>query len=411
MKSIRKNIIYLAGCLLVLSGCNDYDWDVDNNTTLTPLSGINGPEETLMTVNYRDSVSLDNTVLKEGETISFNWEKVKAADYSKVFYEVQYFTSADQSTPFYIKKTGNNKIDHSLQITEREWNSILELSGLPQNAEGEVYWCVYASNGVNHVESERRKIKVKRPDGFARYPDEIRLTGTANEAGETFKYGIPLDKLNSGYLNNKGEMKFSHNGQYGGFIYLADGQFTLQEKVEGTTLIRRFQITEGGELKELVADQTTVNTPVSAGKMHRVWIDFKSQQAKIQEVEEVTLYYYGTNGSLGSFSQPDKRQAIWTLPLYLELSGTSATKYKYKFSMKMKDHSGNEDWVYWGSFEKTAVNQRPESPATYYYLSETDDSGDYCFKFRNTGHDKRNVVFHLDCSTGIANYTHTIVIQ
>lgn len=407
MKSIYAQCIMVMG--LVFFSCSDYNQDVDHNTSLTSINEvICSMPDVIMDVNYKDSLGESGSHLNKGRVVHFEWDQVKTSDFSKIFYEIQFFNINEEKTPFYSYKTTWNQTDNFADITEFEMNGIAESGGVKQNTEVTLKWRVRASNGINEIFSPFYNMKIKRPDGFARYPSELYYVGSAVEGiKDTVFYAPKLKNLKT--MHQVGSNKeYRDNGEYNVFTYLGDGDLYLIEKLSGDSIYRRFTISENNDLIEVLANEQPIK-PVKKGAMHRIHVNFKTGKAKIVAIDNLELWYNGSvNGSLGSFSLEDPKTPVWTLTHYMELSGTAISKYRYKFRTLETDHSGNSDYQYWGYETTTAVNQTPNSPVNYFYLYPADGSTNNCFKFQDNGHDKKNLRFTVDLRVSTDYYTHSI---
>lgn len=410
VKSIYIQCIIVAMGLTFFS-CNDYDWDVDHSTTLTAIQEVScSMPDVLMSINYRDSLEDSGTHLKKGKTVHFEWSKVSAADYSKVFYEIQFFKASNLEKPFYSYETTSNQIDNFADITEFEINDIAERGEILQNGEATLKWRVRASNGVVETFSPVYDMKIKRPAGFARYPSAIYFLGSAVEGVDDVVYYAPRMRNLKKLVMNGTTKEYRETGEYNTFSYLQDGEFYFLEKLSGDTIYRRFTLSENNDIVEVFGGQAIQQVKtIKNNAIHKVQLNFKTGKGTVTAIDNVELWYNGSvNGSLGSLTLADAKTPVWTLTHYLELSGTTISKFRYKFRMLETDRSGTSTYNYWGYESVNAVNQATNSPASYFYLYPTDDTTSNCFKFQESGHDKKTLEFTLDMRTLTDYYTHSI---
>jgi hypothetical protein len=391
LKPLVKPLVYSLTCLLVylFSACNNYDWDTDHNTTLTPLVFISENLSANIEINYRDSI------YNSGDTYTLRWEKVKTGDYSVVFYEVLFY-AADESQPVYISKTENNQTENSLTLTDKELNIIAEKAAIPQNATGEIKWKVRASNGVNEaLSAESRSISITRPQGYAYYPAEIFVLGSAVETGEEEHLTSPMKK--------------QPEGEYDAYIYLSEGEFYLKEK----DVTRRFYITEENELQELFGEDTRTNTPVAPGKIHHLQLNFKNAAAQLTAIDAVELWYSGIDDTWGELTLENPKIPLWSLTKKIELVNYPAAlpDYRYKFRLKETGKQGNTSFRFLGYSAQSAANISASTRPEYFQLYQVDDSrSNYCYKFSRDDHDGKNLLFTVDMQINTEFYRHYITI-
>lgn len=410
---MKTKLIYIYGLIctaLMFSACNDYDWDVNHNTTLTPLTSVSGADRIVMTTNYRDSLNNNGNVVNSGQTYSLTWDKVTAADYSKVFYEVEMYTSGDLTSPFYVYKTTSNKIDNFANITERDWNIIAERAGIAQSSEGEIQWRIKASNGINTVYSDYKKLTLSRPAGYAKFPDDLYILGSATVGGDTIQRATIFRKIQSKIPGTSDPTLYKKTGEYNLITYLKDGEFSIIEKLETGFGYRRFAITSDNKLVEITKGQSDVKSKAITGnKMHRIYVDFKNQIARVTEVKSLDLWYGGTDSAIGTLSLEEENTPVWTLSQYIEFSGSTIAKHKYKFRMSEADANGLISYSFWGYEDATGgTNPTAQTAANYYYLYQTDAlTSSSCYKFM-TSQDKKTLSFRVDFRTSIDYYTHSV---
>lgn len=323
------------------------------------------------------------------------WRKTSAADYSVVFYEVLISTTSDFETNVYKITPENLGTDTIVQLTNKELNVIAEYLGIKQNETGTLKWKVRASNGYSeNIKDDTRDVTIKRPEGFAYYPEKVYLLGTATGVGDTLKNAIQL--------KNDGD------GMYEIFTYLGNGDIYFIEKLTNRT--RYFS-----SLDDKLIEENKKISIVDPGKIHRILLDFNNQTIKIAAITKVSLWYSGTNSIIGNdFNLEDAKSPIWNMNMTLNLVNGSngLLDYRYKFRMEEKDLTQKLDTIYWGSEKISSAQQTSSSAASYFYIYERDASqSDYCFKFSRDGQNGSSLKFLLDLRPDIANYTHSVTVN
>jgi hypothetical protein len=404
MKSINK-----IGLLFVIAwgitACNNYDWDVDHTTTLSPLIITSDDITTDITVNYRDSTS------NLGNTYLLSWDSVHAADYSTIFYEVLFYTT-DETKPFYIGKTEVLQTENFLKLNDQSLNLIAEKAAIPQNATGKIYWKVHASNGVNDILStEKRTITVSRPAGYVYYPERVYVTGDATQAGELEDGRYLLKKVMRDTTIAGNKIKL-FEGEYEAFVYLKEGKFTLKEG----GLTRYFFISENNELSELFGEdvQNKGNVPIKKDKIHYLRLNFNKSTASLFSVEAIEMWYSGIGDTWGELTQSDSKIPRWNLTRKIELVNYPATSpdYRYKFRLSETDRNGNAVTAFWGASVKTALNISASTEDSYFELKKIDDSrSDFCYKFSREGHDGKTMNIVVDFQSTTEYYRHYLFVN
>ena len=376
----------------MLSSCDNFEWDFDHETTLSAFEISSTDQSASIVINYADSTE------NFGNEIKLEWSKSEAADYSTVFYEVLFYNPENLETPAHRAMTTKGQIENFLVLTEKELNVIAERVGIPQSGTGDIIWKVHASNGIaEKASNNNKKITVSRPDGFAYYPEKMLITGSAvvSEKALVMKRIVQREV---------------YTGEYELFFYLSEGDFYLTEQGTG----RRFYITEEGRFTELFGTEkeTQKNTILSKNKIHRVKIDMKKSTAIAVVIESVAVWYSGTNDILGEMQQEDASIPYWTLTKQLELVNNAGfPDYRYKFRIGQKNMKGESSFSFWGYSTTTAPSQGANTPASYFYLYEVDDSrSNFCYKFSQTGHDQSVLNFGVDFRAESDAFEHSITI-
>ncbi len=387
MKTTYFSVLILL--MAVMTSCYDFDWNFDHETTLSKIEIISSEQSVDITVNYTDSTT------NLGREIRLEWDASKAADHSKVFYEVLFYNNSQSlDSPFYKMITGFGQIENFLILNEKELNIIAEKAGIPQKKSGSIIWKVRASNGINELFSANyQTINISRPDGFAYYPDKMLIEGAA------IGTDMSLELKKSGQ---------KEAGEYELFFYLAEGNFYLTEK--GSE--RRFYISQDGKISELFGSdkESLTNTPITTNKIHRLKVNFKKSTATIVAIESVGVWYSGTNSVLGEMQQENEKVPYWSLVKKLELISVGGfPDYRYKFRIDQKNMKGENSFSFWGYSSLTAPNQGENTQSNYFYLYEVDSSqSNYCFKFSRTDHDQHELKIDADFRPETDYFKHSI---
>lgn len=382
---------------LTFSSCNDYDWDKDNTTTLTAIN-ITSTDE-----NIALEASTIDFAKEDGRSVELKWDRVKAADLSAVYYEVWFYT-ADEDEPFHKEKTERNQHSNFLTLYEKQLNIIAERAGIAQEKTGTIKWKVFASNGViRELSEDFKSLTITRPKGFAYVPSELYLMGSGTSAGDDPSKAI-LMKKNLIFDRNTRVFLDTITGGFDAFVSLGEGNVYLMEKVSDTRF-RYFSVSNGA-----LSDGKSEIATIEKGKMHRVSVNFRKETAHYAAIEEVGVWYSGTNSLLGVMTQADETRPVWNLEKYFEVVNRD---YRYKFRLKEKNENGDSSYSFWGPDAKTVNSQGSTTEAWYFYAVEVDNSqSDYCYKFNNLEglHDKKTLNITFNLSSSLQAYTHSIAV-
>jgi hypothetical protein len=384
-KSIKFSLLSVAATLL--TACYNYDWKEDLNTSLTPVMITAGDIQANMLVNYRDSTTSGNTYI-------LSWEKASAADYSTVFYKVLFYM-VDEASPVHVVIPEKNGVENQLNLSERELNIIAEKAGIAQNATGNIHWKVYASNGINEIyAAESRTIAISRPDGYAYYPEQLYILGSATPYGTVESNVALLRKVTT--------------SEYCAYVHLSDGRFYIKEKDR----LRRFLINDDNTFRELGEDEAgATNVPVTPGMIHFVSLDFKNLTARLASIDRVELWYSGINNVWGELEQLKPGYPVWSLIKDVVLVNyPSLLDFRYKFRLSETDMKGDSYYHFLGSSVSTMLNISDNTADSYFAVYDRDDSrSSFCYKFA-LKHNNATLQIDLDLQSGIDFYRHYITV-
>ncbi len=372
MKNIFKQFLVLLAFSTLIIGCESDDEMA--NTNVTAVEDLYAPEDNA----YFNLEAQSEAV--------FEWQAARAEDNGVVLYEVVFDAEGgDFSDPVYVIPSDGNGMQRSLTLPFSELNAIAGMAGIEPENKGNIKWTVHSSKGINVVKSEiSRTIEVERPGGFPP-PDELFLTGSATEAGETIDDAIAFKKLSA----NRFEI----------YTSLSEGEYQF--------ITRRDENHEmyGVDGEDLVAE--TPGTHSGEETVYRIQVDFSDGSVNMTEVEKVELWFAPSGEFL--FELPYAENGIFEAENeYIEFQQEDwGRDERYKFRFTFNDGGESvEEW--YGS--TNADNQRPnaDSSESYWYMVPvTDDRWNNTFKFGDEV-DMSNANIQVWFNTEVDEYTHSI---
>lgn len=348
MKTIIKLGI-LSFVLLLISSCNKDD---EINLNVSAVKTLYEPTDG-KTVVLQSSASA---------TLYFEWEPALAEDGGMVLYEVAFDKEGgDFSKPIYKTASDNNGGYNYATITHSQINKIAQYAGIESSATGKIIWTVFSTKGVNEVKAEKyRTLEITRLAGFAELPVDVYVTGAGSEGGSD--------------LTNASIMKAIASGEYEIYTKLTSSEsYYFTDANSGTP--RQFYI-ENGVLIEGTSTSTVDTTAV-----YRINLDFNSGSSVITQISDIQLYFCPNDDFV--FSHEYQGNGIWkasSQPITFKQEDWGRDE-RYKFMMTTINSSGETVEEWWGT-PNTDSRPTADSPASYYYLYEVDDSQwDGKFKF------------------------------
>ncbi|MCH7409781.1 SusE domain-containing protein [Belliella sp. DSM 111904] len=368
-------LMALAMMTLVVS-CTEDDGMI--HTQVTPVQALYSPD--------------NNAFFNLGaqSSVAFEWQAALAADNGVVLYEVVFdLEDGDFSEPVYVMPADGRGLQRRLSLPFAELNSIAQLAGIGPEERGRLKWTVRSSKGINVQPSEvSRVIEVLRPAGFPA-PDELYLTGTATEAGDSVDEAILMKRIGTNSFEvftrlNSGTYQFIDRKSENAFSFYVEGD---RLRSEGIT---EFQGEEG---------------------IYRIRLNFSGGTVQMHTIEKMELWFAPDGVFL--FELPYDQAGVW-----LEENRTIAFKQeswgrdeRYKFRLSVRDSNGQPQEEWFGS--SNADNQRPtaDTNASYWYMLPTsDDRWNHSFKFQ-TEVDNSPVDIRVIFNAEVSNYTHQITIR
>lgn len=365
-----KKLFIIAPLCLTIASCADYDWDFDHNTELCSFDIISSD----ITID----LTAEDTDMATEHTIE--WEKSKAADYSQVFYKVLFSAKGDFGSPDYELEPAAIGTDNKLVISNRNINIIAEACGVEQNSHGDIKWTVCASNGINNIlAGSVHTISVSRPAGFAYIPESVAVKGSDSTEA----------------------MKKTAEGIFEAFMYLGEGEYNISDIA---SVDRNYTISSG----KLV--QNGCFKAVSAGKIHHLTVDYNSATATIASVEEVGVWYNGSQSVISVMTPAENNSAVWSSTFLFE---SVDNDLKYKFRLTEKDTNGEEQQLFYGYSSETSRPQSATSPASYFYLVPENgfNGSSYCYSFNRTLHNQKMLSVSINLRPTTENYTHNVTVR
>lgn len=391
MKKTIRYIIPLFILSFVFASCDDND-SVKHETTIS--------EFTYITEDM--NLELKNTS-KESYTLS--WNPSYSGDNTTVFYEVQ-FAGEDANFEDLVyneipEKTGS--INH-LTLTDSTLNIIAEKAGIKQLTKGNLYWRVRASNGINEFIPEARKIEISRPAGFAAYPVNLYVKGSAVEGDGALKMLKNIEK------GNTSADAIPNSSIFDLVVSLKKGELYFANSLTGR--IRTFAV-EGGKVAE---DVDPIQIP--ADGIYRVRFNFGTLAAEVTSIQGVDqIIVKKDNENLLFKSLEYKGNSLWEASYTALLPDGSniptGTQYKFRVS-ETSLLSGTTSYSYWGAPAISASPPNSSTEAVYFYVTKVDDQAisatqlNY-YRFAN-GVSGKSMKTSLNLNSDQVNYTHTCAI-
>lgn len=355
-----------------LSSCTSYDWTNTHDTELTEFEITTGD------VTY-DAADAD------AEDLVIEWTPSRTNDHTLVFYKVIFATKADMSDVYYELESLNFGTETNVEISPSELNIIAELGGIPQDAEGTVYWTVKANTGVTDMQSDEvHKLTINRPDGFAYNPEHLFLETPSGE-----------------FIT----MKLVDFGRFEIFTTLSEGEYKITERMAGGKT-RNFSVS-GDKL----IPGGTIHAP-KGGTVTHILADFNTSEGTLATVNSVSLLYLGDAQNPVELPLLAGNDATWQGTYHFTRVGNT---YTYKFIVNETNTEGDTRDIYFGYLRSNAQSQTANTPADYFDLYRCADAGtSFCFRFGNANnfqidHDLL-ITVDLNNEGELDNYKHTVEV-
>ena len=373
MKNLIKKLAFITVSVFVL-GCEGDD--SLKNMNVTPVDALYSPE--------------DNAFMNLGaqSTAVFEWQAAKAEDNGMVLYDVAFdLEGGDFSNPVYVIASDGKGFQRKLNLSFTELNRIAGMAGIQPESNGKLKWTVLSSKGINVQESAiSRIIEVQRPGGFPP-PDELYITGSATETGESISEAIQMKKISTGIFEI--------------YTSLKAGEYQFITRNEGTP--ETYYI-EGGDLK---ADGSTTFSGEEV--VYKIRVDFSDGSTQLTEIEKVELWFAPTGEFL--FELPYAGNGKWVAKeKFIEFKQEDwgrDERYKFQFTV---NNGGDAEEEWYGS--TNSDNQRPnnETSAVYWHMVPvSNDRWSNSFKFGDMV-DESNVNVEVIFNTSVPEYTHKITV-
>lgn len=373
MKNIYSKLLIVICAVFLVSCDND---ETMSHTNVSAVNALYSPA--------------DNKFFDLGAQSSaiFEWEAAKAEDNGAVLYDVVFDReSGDFSKPVYTIPSDGKGFQNKLNISFTELNKIAEMAGIQSESIGKLKWTVHSTKGLNVQKSSVSGIiEVQRPGGFPT-PDQLFITGTASENGETVADAQSFKKT--------GATSFEI------YTKLKAGSYKFITRKNGTPEV--FYISDA-KLK-----QDGATTYAGESKVYKIKVDFSDGSTTMTEIKKIELWFPPLSAYL--FEYTYSGGGIWKaankhIDFKVESWGKDE-RYKFKFTV-VNGTTTSEEW--YGSVN--GDNNRPDAStaASYWYMVPvTNDFWNNCFKFA-TAIDNSNVNAEINFSAAATAYTHSFTI-
>ncbi|MWB95491.1 hypothetical protein GON26_14065 [Flavobacterium sp. GA093] len=372
MKNIYSKLVLIL-CTVFLVSCDN---DEMSHTNVSAVNALYSPANN----KFYDLGAQSSAI--------FEWEGAKAEDNGVVLYDVVFDReNGDFSNPIYVMPSDGKGFQKTLNLSFTELNKIAGLAGIESETIGKLKWTVYSSKGLNVQKSSVSGIiEVQRPGGFPT-PDQLFITGTGSETGETVANAQAFKKV--------GATTFEI------YTKLQAGSYKFITRKNGTPEV--FYINEG----DLKQDGATTYTGES--KVYKISVDFSDGSTKMTEIQKIELWFPPMGEYL--FEYTYSGGGIWKADnktiVFRQESWGRDERYKFKFTV-VNGTTTSEEW--YGSVN--GDNNRPDAntPASFWYMVPvTSDYWNNCFKFA-TAVDNSNVNAEINFSAASPAYTHSFTI-
>jgi len=374
MKNIYSKLLIVICAIFLVSCDND---ETMSHTNVSAVNALYSPVEN----KFFDLGAQSSAI--------FEWEAAKAEDNGAILYDVVFDReSGDFSKPLYIIPSDGKGFQNKLNLSFTELNKIAEMAGIESQGIGKLKWTVYSSKGLNIQKSTvSRVIEVQRPSGFPA-PDQLFITGTASENGET--------------VSNAQAFKKTGATTFEIYTKLQAGSYKFITRKNGTPEV--FYIGEG----DLKQDGATTYTGDS--KVYKIKIDFSDGSTTMTEIAKIELwfpplgvYLFEYTYSGGGIWKADNKKIV-----FKQESWGRDERYKFKFTV-VNGATTSEEW--YGSINVDNGNRPTETtPASFWYMVPvTSDFWNNSFKFTSAV-DNKNVNAVIDFSATAPAYTHSFTV-
>ncbi|SHG33905.1 SusE domain-containing protein [Flavobacterium defluvii] len=373
MKSLYSTIILIL-CAVCIVSCDN---DEMSHTNVSAVNALYAPANN----KFYDLGAQSSAV--------FEWEGAKAEDNGAVLYDVVFDReNGDFSKPIYVVPSDGNGFQKTLNLSFTELNKIAALAGIEAETIGKLKWTVYSSKGINVQKSTVSNIiEVQRPGGFPT-PDQLFITGTGSENGETVSAAQAFKKI--------GATTFEI------YTKLSAGNYKFITRKNGTPEV--FYIADN-KLK-----QDGAATFAGDAKVYRIKVDFSDGSTTMTEIKKIELWFPPLSSYL--FEYTYSGGGIWKAAnkaiSFKQESWGRDERYKFKFTV-VNGASTSEEW--YGSIN--GDNSRPDGAnvaASYWYMVPvTSDFWNNCFKFASAV-DNKNVNAEINFSAASPAYTHSFTV-
>ena len=372
MKNIYSKLVLIL-CTVFLVSCDN---DEMRHTNVSAVNALYSPANN----KFFDLGAQSSAV--------FEWEGAKAEDNGVVLYDVVFDReSGDFSKPIYVVPSDGNGFQKTLNLSFTELNKIAALAGIQSETIGKLKWTVYSSKGVNVQKSAASgTIEVQRPGGFPT-PDQLFITGTGSEKGETAADAQAFKKT--------GATTFEI------YTKLSAGSYKFISRKNGTPEV--FYIADG-KLK-----QDGAATYAGDSKVYKIKVDFSDGSTTMTEIKKIELWFPPQSQYLFEYTYAGG--GIWKAAnkkiVFKQESWGRDERYKFKFTV-VNGATTSEEW--YGSVN--GDNSRPDAntAASYWYLVPvSSDFWSNSFKFASAV-DNANVNAEINFSAAATAYTHSFTI-
>lgn len=371
MKNIYLKLVFIL-CTVFLVSCDN---DEMSHTNVSAVNTLYAPA---------DNKFFD---LNAQSSAVFEWEGAKAEDNGVVLYDVVFDKeNGDFSKPIFTIPSDGNGFQKTLTISFSDLNKIAILAGIPSETIGKLKWTVNSSKGINVQKSAVSGIfEFLTPSGFTA-PDQLFITGTGSEGGETVANAQAFKKN-----GNKFEI----------YTKLSPGTYKFITRKNGTPEV--FSITEG----KLKQDGTT--TYAGESKVYKIVLDFSNAGTVMTEIKKIELWFPPMSQYLFEYAYAGGGtwKAANKLITFKQESWGRDERYKFKFTV-VNGTTTTEEW--YGSVN--GDNNRPDATTAasfWYMVPVTSDFWNNCFKFSGAV-DNKNVDAEINFSATSPAYTHSFKV-
>ncbi|MBZ4190201.1 SusE domain-containing protein [Niabella beijingensis] len=377
MKTIIAKIFIACSLFVFITGCKKSDMEY-KDPKVSAVDELYAPLE-----NQQVTLSTQSDA-----RLLFQWAPSHAQDGQLVSYEVVFYKESDKENPVYRITSDNTGKELYANISHLDINRACAAAGIPTGETGTVYWSVTSWRGLSSaVCSQKKKLTVKRLEGFEVIPDNVYLTGAASETGDDIANAMKLQKTGEGKFEIYTQLK-------------SQGGYKFVDRTSGTP--EEYYINTSGKLADADNNETS---GVSETAVYRITIDFTNKGTTSTKITTMGVFFCPENKVILNLDY--QGLGVWSGTGVINFRQESWGKdERYKFQMETS--AGTKQL---GTVNATDSRPAADAPASYYYVRLLDQNSQWDDKWKfATQVDGANTTVTVTMKGG-APYTHTVKVN